>query len=62
MCRIYLLEVIVMEKDSSIAIKYPKHKKLYETGETTQLYVINITKEHVDRLIEEIDKTLKASK
>lgn len=51
-----------MEKDSSIAIKYPKHKKLYETGETAQLYVINITKEHVDRLIEEIDKTLKASK
>ncbi len=51
-----------MEKDISIAIKYPKHKKLYEIGETTQLYVINITKEHVDRLIEEIDKTLKASK
>ncbi|MFJ7733653.1 hypothetical protein ACIQXF_17445 [Lysinibacillus sp. NPDC097231] len=50
-----------MKKDISFAVKYPKHLKIRDSEDTAQIYVIKITKEQVDRLIEEIDKTLKAS-
>ncbi|EON72149.1 hypothetical protein [Lysinibacillus sphaericus] len=50
-----------MEKDTIIEYQYPEHQKRRHNGESTELYVIKITKEQVDRLIEDIDKTLKTS-
>ncbi|WP_193767095.1 hypothetical protein [Lysinibacillus parviboronicapiens] len=51
-----------MEKDTSFDYQYPKHQKRRHNEEHKGLYVIKITKEQVDRLIEDIDKTLKTSK
>lgn len=48
-----------MDKEISNNYQYPKHLTSHDGIETTELYVIKITKEQVDRLIEDIDQTLK---
>ncbi|MBX8946594.1 MULTISPECIES: hypothetical protein [Lysinibacillus] len=50
-----------MDKEISNNYQYPKHLTSLDGIETTELYVIKITKEQVDRLIEDIDQTLKTS-
>ncbi|MEA0555194.1 hypothetical protein U1P98_15920 [Lysinibacillus irui] len=50
-----------MDNEISNNCQYPKHLTNQDGIETTELYVIKITKEQVDRLIEDIDQTLKAS-
>ncbi|WP_341299410.1 hypothetical protein MHB44_12425 [Lysinibacillus sp. FSL H8-0500] len=50
-----------MDKEITNSWQYPKYLSTNHENETTELYVIKITKEHVDRLIEDIDQTLKAS-
>jgi len=50
-----------MGKEISNNYQYPEHLAIQDGIEKTELYVIKITKEQVDRLIEDIDQTLKAS-
>ena len=50
-----------MDKEISNNYQYPEHLAIQDGIEKTELYVIKITKEQVDRLIEDIDQTLKAS-
>lgn len=50
-----------MDKEISNNYQYPEHLTNQDGIEKTELYVIKITKEQVDRLIEDIDQTLKAS-
>ncbi|MEK5231903.1 hypothetical protein MHB42_09020 [Lysinibacillus sp. FSL K6-0232] len=50
-----------MDKEIINNCQYPHHLTSHHENDTTELYTIKITKEHVDRLIEDIDQTLKAS-
>jgi len=50
-----------MGKEISNHYQYPEHLTNQDGNEKTELYVIKITKEQVDRLIEDIDQTLKTS-
>ncbi|MCE4042820.1 hypothetical protein LXM56_01725 [Lysinibacillus fusiformis] len=50
-----------MDKEILNNYQYPEHLTNQDGIEKTELYVIKITKEQVDRLIEDIDQTLKAS-
>ncbi|QPR69299.1 hypothetical protein I6G82_06735 [Lysinibacillus macroides] len=50
-----------MNKEITNSGQYPTNLTNNYENETTELYVIKITKEHIDRLIEDIDQTLKTS-
>lgn len=61
MSNIYHWRGDCMDKEISNNYQYPEHLAIQDGIEKTELYVIKITKEQVDRLIEDIDQTLKAS-
>lgn len=53
-----------MEKDIAATDKYPmNHKRQHDLlVDRKKDYIVEITKEQIDRLIEDIDKTLRTSK